>query len=149
MLTMDDWYMYYLKFTKESHQVSDTSILVFLISYFVLNWLIMINLFVAVLVDNFTIALQKEEKEIGPIEEDDEDDLIPEEELDDDFDFTEDKKVAFESYYSVKDPNYPPIVRVCLKEYFKTVVTISNCLYTLKSNSRILDTMIEYTGQES
>ena len=34
----------------------------FLISYFVLNWLIMINLFVAVLVDNFTIALQKEEK---------------------------------------------------------------------------------------
>ena len=24
ILTMDDWYMYYLKFTKESHQVSDT-----------------------------------------------------------------------------------------------------------------------------
>ena len=34
----------------------------FLIIYFILNWLIMINLFVAVLVDNFTIALHKEEK---------------------------------------------------------------------------------------
>ena len=38
------------------------SILLFLLLYFILNWLIMINLFVAVLVDNFTIALHKEEK---------------------------------------------------------------------------------------
>ena len=60
-----------------------------------------------------------------------------------------DFSISFESYYSTKDPNYPPVVRKCLKEYFKTIVTISNCLYTVKSNNRLLDTMIEYTGQES
>lgn len=150
ILTMDDWYIFYNNcFKREVKQVSENSVLIFLIVYFILNWLIMINLFVAVLVDNFTIALHKEEKDIGPIDEDDEDDLMWEDVDDEEVDVEEEKRVSFESYYPLKDPNYPPIYRTCLKEYFKSLVTISNCLYTLKSNNRLLDTMIEYTGQES
>merc|ERR1719419_1288902 len=101
ILTMDDWYYHYNEFYVTAF-VNHSTMLGYLLIYLFLNWLIMINLFVAVLVDNFTLALQQEEKEIGPIEDDEEDDPnVAEEESEDEW-ADDDQRMNFEEYYSAK-----------------------------------------------
>ncbi|XP_022258147.1 cation channel sperm-associated protein 1-like isoform X2 [Limulus polyphemus] len=57
LLTLDDWFMIYKDTLKENK--SYWHILIFLIVYIVVEYFIFLNLFVAVLVDNFQLTLEK------------------------------------------------------------------------------------------
>lgn len=60
LLTLDDWFDIYVNTTK--NDPSKWHIILFLLLYIVVEYFVFLNLFVAVLVDNFQLALEDQSK---------------------------------------------------------------------------------------
>ncbi|CAF0734300.1 unnamed protein product [Brachionus calyciflorus] len=149
VLTLDDWYSIYKdnKSNKLVDNVKLNLLILFLIVYLIIEYFIMLNLFIAVLVDNFNLALEnskiKNEEKLK--------NKLVDEESDDDND-DEDRifylRDTLEQFNKSTEPLIPPKQSILLKKHFQLLTSIEFNTHQLKQTYGILEHLVDLTNQE-
>ncbi|XP_013386088.1 cation channel sperm-associated protein 1 [Lingula anatina] len=151
LLTLDDWFYIY-------SDVIDVypgywHILIFLLIYIVLEYFIFLNLFVAVLVDNFQLTLEaaneaKKGKKKHPDDSDDEDDIFAVSEVSDETDSTQNSQMSsrlqrqtITEYFGGSELKDREISQ--MRTIFQLLAALEYNHSTLKSQQQVVDLMVD------
>lgn len=154
LLTLDDWHEIYMN-VKERDPAMATSMIAYLIAYIVVEYFVFLNLFVAVLVDNFQLTLdaqteanknkkKKSDHDMSDDEEE-EDENAADEQADDSSDEEDDvatRKTVQQHYPSKKEKDQERI-----HEYFCMLASLENNNHMLCNQQRLIDMMIDICNE--
>ncbi|KAI0235503.1 Cation channel sperm-associated protein 1 [Lamellibrachia satsuma] len=153
LLTLDDWFDVYLTVTRNDSEKGH--VILFLIIYIVVEYFIFLNLFVAVLVDNFQLTLEAQNVANAAAkrmenESDDDDDgphvtastesSISTGELD-----IVKRRKTIQDYYS----DMPKKDRDDLRHYFQILASLDHNQYMLANQHRVLDMMVLMCAEDA
>ncbi|XP_022258152.1 cation channel sperm-associated protein 1-like isoform X6 [Limulus polyphemus] len=145
LLTLDDWFMIYKDTLKENK--SYWHILIFLIVYIVVEYFIFLNLFVAVLVDNFQLTLEKSALEDHDNDFQDENLFYKEEEKEEEKHSRAStprllRNKTVEEIY----PDFPPEEQQRLSHFLNALVALEYNIELHNSEQRTVDSLIKLCG---
>lgn len=145
VLTLDDWYSIYkdnysnLTFDKQKER---NILIIFLIIYLVIEYFIMLNLFIAVLVDNFNLSLENS-KVMNEIR----DSLDGESDEDEDNFFQ--LKETLEQFNKATETLVPIKQKKLLEKHFKLLSSIEVNTFQLKKTYSTLEYLLSITNIEN
>ena len=144
VLTLDDWYSIYKdNYSNSSNKNIERNILiVFLIIYLVIEYFIMLNLFIAVLVDNFNLSLENSKVNNGEKDHSDN-------ESDDEEDNFFQLKETLEQFNKATEPLVPEKQKKLLEKHFKLLHSIEMQTFELKKTYSIIEYLVNIINIEN
>lgn len=141
VLTLDDWYSIY-KDNTSNKNIERNILIVFLIIYLIIEYFIMLNLFIAVLVDNFNLSLENSKANNG---EKDSSENESEDEEDNFFQLKE----TLEQFNKATEPFIPEKQKKLLQKHFKLLHSIEIRTFEMKKTYSIIEYLVNIINIEN